>query len=211
MMEEILILGAGHFGIRAVKLLQGKARRITVVDQNPEALLALKPYTVVPICSEGVNYLTDSGLSHYDWIVPALPVHVVFFWMLIILQRAGYHCEQAPVPRNLLVPNAYYTPDGTLYGSLAQDLCPDDCPEPLGYCYKTGEERPAPLYEILSNLKVPNYSVDVVRSHQLRPGVGGLAPAELHLLQDAVLSRRNPGLLATSCGCHAVVNAYVFR
>ncbi|MBS4032416.1 MAG: hypothetical protein KGZ63_13490 [Clostridiales bacterium] len=209
-MEEILIVGAGHFGVRAANLLQGMERRITVVDKDPMALGALSTSQIVTVCSEGINFLVDSELSRYAWIVPALPVHVVFSWMLITLQRGGYHCEQIPVPLDIPVPNAYYTPDGTLYASLARDLCPEDCPEPLGYCYKTGEERPSPLYEILKNLNLPDLAVDVVRSHQLRPGVGGLSPAQLHLLQEAVISRRKPGLLATSCGCHAVVNAYQF-
>lgn len=210
-MEEILILGAGHFGIRAVKLLQGMKCRITVVDKDHVALSALSSSPVVTECSEGIKYLTEGGLSQYAWIVPALPVHVVFSWMLITLQKAGFYCEKTPVPRDLPVPNAYYTPDGTLYASLARDLCPDNCPEPLGYCYKTGEERPSPLYEILGNLNVPNLAVDVVRSHQLRPGVGGLSPVELQMLQETVISRRKPGLLATSCGCHAVLNAYQIK
>ena len=116
-----------------------------------------------------------------------------------------------PVPRDLPVPNAYYTSDGTLYASLTQELCPEDCPEPSGYCYKTGEDRPSPLYEILSNLKAPGLAVDVVRSHQLKPGVGGLSPEELHMVQETVRSRRKPGLIATSCGCHSVINAYLFK
>jgi hypothetical protein len=210
MMEEILILGAGHFGVRAIKLLQGKEYRITVVEKDSGALAALEPFPGVTVCSEAISYLADAGLSRYAWIVPALPVHVVFSWMLITLQKAGFRCERTPVPRDMPVPNAYYTPDGTLYASLARDLCPDDCPEPPGYCYKTGEERLLPLYKILRNLNVPNFAVDVLRSHQLRPGVGALSPAELHLLTVTVMKRRMPGIIATSCGCHAVVNAYLF-
>jgi hypothetical protein len=108
------------------------------------------------------------------------------------------------------VPNPYRGQNGTLYASFAVHLCPPECPEPDGACYLTGEERTTPLHKLLAELNVPGFDTEVVQSHQLFPGLGGLKPAELEQLLQKIAAKRRPVIIATSCACHAVLDALTF-
>jgi hypothetical protein len=114
-----------------------------------------------------------------------------------------------PVP-HITVPNPFRGQKGTLYASFATHLCPPECPEPDGACYLTGEQRTMPLYKLLAKLEVSGFDIAVIQSHQLFPGLGGLKPAELEQLLNNVASECRPVIIATSCACHAVLDALIF-
>jgi hypothetical protein len=207
-MDKILVLGAGRFGKRAVRALAGKARKLVIVDSDPAALPFSANEGITPVCAEGISYLAGIDYLDFDWIVPALPLHVAFAWVLNRLKNTGIRA--AAVPPGLDVSGCCYSENGTVYASLSGQICPEDCPEPEGYCYLTGEERTLPLYRVLSALHVGGYTAHVLRSFQLAPGVGGFAPLQLERLSASVSGSCLPGLVVTSCACHAVINAYDF-
>ncbi len=91
--------------------------------------------------------------------------------------RAG---SPQAVPEALagLIPGARRGPQGELYLSRAQHLCPDDCAEPE-VCPVTGESRDLPLYQELASLHLAGYEIRVIASRQLAPGVGGYPPRRL--------------------------------
>ena len=101
---------------------------------------------------------------------------------------------------------------GDLYTSLANFLCPEDCPEPSQYCTVTGKRRPKPLYKILMDLYGP-FESRVIRSQQLGPGVGGFKPEVLIDLVEDTQKRRDTDrliLISTACRCHGVTSALSF-
>jgi hypothetical protein len=101
---------------------------------------------------------------------------------------------------------------GDLYTSLANFLCPEECPEPAQYCTVTKQRRPKPLYQILEGIKAP-FESKVIRSQQLGPGVGGYRPAALLDLLENIKKRMEPPrtiLISTSCRCHGVTSALSF-
>lgn len=203
--EKVLILGSGKFGRRAVMALQGKNRLVTIADQclaalpEPTSNLAL-------IYGDAIDVLCQAG-SQYTWVVPAIPIHVALAWLLAQFGAEGIDYEEVDVPADFQVPNPFRI-NKTLYASFASHLCPEDCSEPSGTCYLTGEEREQPLHQVLQGQTSDRYEVEVILSHQLAPGVGGIRMLDLHDLFNRLRRRKGRVVLATSCSCHAVIDSF---
>lgn len=208
-MEKVLVLGAGKFGRRAIAALAGRAGKIVVVDYNPAALAFPDNDRIVTVCAEGITFLAGNESQDYDWIIPALPLHVAYAWLLARLRDTGM--KMTPVPQGVDVPGCFYSENGTVYATLSAHICPEDCPGPDDFCDLTGEERGKPLYRLLSALCVDGYETHLLHSCQLAPGIGGYSSAQLANLLAAVAGSRLPGLVITSCACHAVINAFVYE
>lgn len=209
-----LIIGCGHFGSLAVeKLLRKNAHsRITVVDKAEKAIRKISSLPVETFVAEGIAYL-DQSLSmsqHMDYIIPAIPLHLVFEFTLSHLRLLGGERKKVPLLTGLPNPMTGKTSD--LYTSLANFLCPDDCPEPSQYCPVTKKKRPKPLYKILMDLRGP-FDSRVIRGQQLGLGVGGFRPEVLIGLLKDIKNRRDPDhliLISTACRCHGVTSALSF-
>lgn len=214
-MAHYLILGAGHFGYLALSRLAqlDPVAHFTLVDQNPQALedCRLPGLAKLDLVSEeGVAWL-ESHLHQNpapDWIIPTIPRHVAFAW-LWRRRPPGSEWELLPVPAAVenLAPQTFRGKQGEVYLSLAEFICPDDCPEPAEQCKVTGLPRIGSLYEILEDLLIPDFQPLVVRSQQLAPGVGGYAPAALERLWRQIQPLSGNLLIATACRCHGVVHA----
>jgi hypothetical protein len=211
-MASYLILGAGKFGRLALKRLtrQDAAASFVVVDQDPAALArkldGLPGRT--PVQAEAVGFLVQHlrGDDRWDWIIPMVPVHVAFQWLLAG-PLAGSAWQPAAAPERLagLIPGARRGPYGELYLSRAQHLCPDDCAEPE-VCPVTGESRDLPLHQELAALKLAGYEIRVIPSRQLAPGVGGYPPWRLLDLARDMGTLGGNVLIATACRCHGVIH-----
>jgi hypothetical protein len=211
-MASYLILGAGKFGRLALRRLarQETAARLMVVDRDPGAL-ALTPDGVpglIRVPADAVAFLVQqlAAGARWDWIIPMVPVHVAFQWLLAG-PLAGSAWQPAAVPAALagLCPEARRGPQGELYLSRAQHLCPEDCAEPE-VCPVTGESRDLPLHRELASLHPDGYEIRVIPSRQLAPGVGGYPPGRLLDLARDVGALTGKVLIATACRCHGVVH-----
>jgi len=212
-MASYLILGAGKFGRLALERLgkEDKKAAFLVVDRNPQALQEARGLTSAPVemvAAEAEEFLAaclQNGAA-WDWIIPAVPIHVTFSW-LRTGPLAGPDWEPMEVPPELaaLTPVADRGREGELYLSRALHLCPDDCSEPE-VCPVTGEGRETPLYEELAALNIPGYQIAVIPSRQLAPGVGGFSPETLLALARDLAGRKGKILVATACRCHGVAH-----
>jgi hypothetical protein len=217
-MARYLILGAGKFGRLALRRLaqQETAPSFLVVDRNPAALAALGTNGAPAgsrVTAEAVAYLVEhlgSG-NQWDWIIPMVPVHVAFQW-LMAGPLAGSDWQPVAVPEAIarLVPVAWRGPQGELYLSRAQHLCPDDCAEPE-VCPVTGESREPALYQELDYLNLVGHQVRVIASRQLAPGVGGYPPRRLLDLAREMAALEGHVLIATACRCHGVIHGLARR
>lgn len=205
---DVLVVGGGHFGSRAVEVLLARKRpwRLGVVD--------LKAEPVARLGGRGVKVLVGDALQVLDrlmeagpprWIVPAVPFHLGHAWVLRRLSRHGM-AHKIPVPQPLQVPNPLQGQHLDLYASYATFRCPEHCTEPKGTCTVTGLPRPAPLYAVLSSLQVPGYMVAGLRSRQLGPGVGGVLAQDLLCLLEKVREKPGRWILYTACRCHGVLS-----
>jgi len=211
-MASYLILGAGTFGRLALERLtrQDAAASFVVVDSDPAALTmtldGVPGWTQVQSEAAAflVQHLRDDG--RWDWIIPMVPVHVAFDW-LMAGPLAGSAWRPAAAPEALagLIPGGRRGPHGELYLSRASHLCPDDCAEPE-VCPVTGESRDLPLHQELACLHLAGYEIRVIASRQLAPGVGGYSPRRLLDLARDMGALKGNVLIATACRCHGVVD-----
>jgi hypothetical protein len=209
--HSYLIIGCGHFGSEAIpKLLRKDPRsKIIVIDKNKTVLQKISRLPVETILCDGTFYLS-SFLSQYrktDYIIPAVPFHLAFEFILSQLKPLG--AKRRKVPPLLGLPNPMKGKTGDLYTSFANFLCPENCPEPSSYCTITRKQRRKSLYQLLKDLSVP-FESNVIRSQQLEPGVGGFkAKVLLDMIAD-IKKRRSSNrliLISTASRCHGVTSA----
>jgi len=205
-----LIIGCGRFGSRAAeKIFQKDSHsKIIVVDKSKKALQKVSRLPIQTAVCDGTLYL-DQFLSENrktDYIIPAVPLHLVFEFILAQLKPWGGKRKRIPSISGL--PNPVIGKTGDLYTSLSNFLCSEDCPEPTRYCTATGQKREKPLYQMLKYLKGP-FESKVVRSQQLGPGIGGFRPKVLLDLLEEIKKKMHPNrtiLISTASRCHGVTS-----
>ncbi|MEN6441013.1 MAG: NAD-binding protein [Syntrophobacter sp.] len=207
----IQILGAGRFGRIAAKRLSRRypASSILVIDESAKRIEEVKQeFGVRGLARDSIEAITATSLPGNLWLVPAVPIHVGYEWVMRELNRS-VRARGLPVPEEaeLLVPNPMRSPTGTLYTSFADFICPDSCDEPAAVCTHTGKARTGNLFQVLGAMKIPDYKTMVLRSWQLAPGVGGYPAASLTELMAQILTRRGKYIVCTSCRCHGVIDA----
>ncbi|MBM4351312.1 MAG: hypothetical protein FJ106_15645 [Deltaproteobacteria bacterium] len=209
-----LIIGCGHFGRRSVETLVKKYPRskIVVVDKHKKECKKISRLSVETRVGDGVTYLKQflSVSGKVDYIIPAVPFHLAFEYILSQLKPLGG--KRGKVPDLTGLPNPMRGKTGDLYTSIADFLCPEDCREPARYCTFTREKREKPLYKLLEDLRGP-FESKVIRSKQLGLGVGGYLSEDLLKI---VMEIKKAGasdrliLISTACRCHSVTSALSF-
>jgi hypothetical protein len=162
--------------------------------------------------ADGIDFLVNhfARLPPSTIIIPAVPFHLAYEWLCGYLGRARSP-ERLKVPQEIAsaLPHTWEGPEGTLLVSYADFRCPDDCPEPAGYCTVTRSKRSTPLYELLRRIAPADYSARIIRSRQLAPGLGGYRLEDLGRLSAAVRTTRTERwLIGTACKCHGMVTAF---
>jgi len=209
-----LIIGCGHFGSRAAEKLLKKdpLSKIIVVDKIKESIKKICHLPVETAVSDGISYLNKflSQGRRADYIIPAVPFHLAFEFILSQLKPPGGKRRKVPPLSGL--PNPMIGRTGDLYTSLADFICSEDCLEPAQYCTITKKRRLKSLYEILNDLK-GTFESRVIRSEQLGPGIGGFQPRALLNVLEEINKKMHPGqtiLISTASRCHGVTSALSF-
>jgi hypothetical protein len=212
-MKTVWIIGAGQFGEKAAVRLRLKhpEAAIIVVDQDRSALSRVDGVATAVVLGDGVVYLAEhlSVSEKPDWIVAAVPVHLAFEWVFTRLALV-YRIEKLAVPEALTqkLGCVFKGEGGRVYTSMADFICPNNCPEPADLCFVTGKPRPIDLYKELSAAASFGMIPVIIRSRQLSPGVGGYRPGDLFDALRKVETCHGPVLLATACRCHSVLDAF---
>jgi len=212
-MKTVWIFGAGHFGEKAAVRLRLKypEAAIIVVDQDRSALSRVDGVATSMVVRDAAVYLAEhlSVSEEPDWIVAAVPIHLAFEWLCKRLSPA-YRAEKLTVPEALTqkLGCVFKGEGGRVYTSLADFICPNNCPEPADLCFVTGKPRPIDLYEELSAVALHQMTPVIIRSRQLSPGVGGYRPGDLFDALRKVETCDGPVLLGTACRCHSVLDAF---
>ena len=220
-MQKVHIIGCGKFGFSALEFYAQKSELqvLVLVDSQPENLLAGEKLLAssnasFTICDcDAVDYLVDllkdPRALQNDWIIPTVPLHLAFAVLCKVTQRQSLPFTSLPA-----LPNLFTGERNEVYSSLADFLCPADCPQPRTHCFHTGEKREPSLLNLLFRLeyrlqkeqghKLPSI---VLPSTQIGPGLGGFPLRRLQRLIDFI-NHRYPGplLFSTACRCHGVTN-----
>lgn len=209
-----LIIGCGHFGSRAAEQLlkRDPHSKIIAVDKNNRVLKKLSHLPVETIIDDGLSYLSQflSEGRMVNYIIPSVPFHLAFEFILTRLKPLG--ARRIKVPSLSGLPNSVIGKTGDLYTSLADFLCPENCPEPSRHCTVTRKRREKPLYTILGNLK-GSFESRVIISRTLAVGVGGFEPRLLLTLLEDMKKQKNSYdliLISTASRCHGVTSALSF-
>jgi len=213
-MERFWIIGFGKVGQRALRRLRKRFpdAAITIVEPRyprpPEGLGAAHWHS-----GDGIAFLLENPLIDEDgsspWIVPALPRHLAYEWVAARLRESGFF-KPCAVPEKMIpqLPNTFKGPEGQVYMSNADFICPENCNEPKKKCLVTGKSRPYCLYDHLARIESEGYRSLVVRSFQLAPGVGGYRGKQLTTILSAVQIQPGKYLVSTASKCHGVMHAF---
>lgn len=211
--DSYWIIGAGKFGTKAVERLQKKRPKASfaIVDRDAKALARLDHLSGKKVCREGASYLEaylDTQIEP-DWIIPAVPIHLAFEWVRLKLSN-DRRIEIVAVSPEIekMLPNPTRGPQGQLFVSYADFLCPDNCTEPIDLCTFTGKPRKGLLYKKIKEITYKDYKSIVIQSRQLAPGVGGYRPEALKRSLDRASKSKTPVLYTTACLCHGVMHAF---
>ena len=215
-MPGIWIIGGGRFGQIAAERMKRKHPHaiLLAVDNDYKACVKLKQAGVDTVCMDGISFLSQflSSKNGPDWIVPAAPRHVAYLWIRDKL-LPDFHFHPEEVPESLLsqLPNPIKGKNKEVYMSVADFICPDNCPEPEKICTFTGKPRAYSLFERLGEAGVDPFVPVVIRSHQLAPGVGGYTPEMLFSALQKVKDIESAILFSSACRCHGVMNAFTLK
>lgn len=210
--DAVFVIGAGHFGSRAARIVSEKGNsHVIVLDVDEKRLSQTNGLNVKKVSCDGIRFLVENAhrLSDANTVIPAIPRHLAFEWLRGSLERE-YQIQKISVPEEIIsdLPHTWPASEGSLLISYADFICPEDCPEPE-FCTVTGERRDHPLYELLSHLDLKDFQVHVIRSHQLAPGLGGYPTGDLlEAAQSVTRGKTGRWLLGTACRCHGIVTAF---
>jgi hypothetical protein len=199
-----VIAGLGKFGRLALERLQHSFphSRIIVLEQDGEKSACKFSPQVSIIEGDAVSLLLDAPLfSAEDLIIPMVPFNLAASYVL----AKHANTREIAIPEEMLhlLPNPMVVNESNIVCSRADFVCPDDCPEGE-LCTVTGKPR-EPLYDALGRLELPGYNIQVQKSSQILPGVGGYRLGDLHRLAHLVDKGRF--VIATSCKCHGNLTA----
>ncbi len=212
------VIGCGKFGQLALEFYASEMpeQNLVLVDSRNENLSAAKAL----LDKSGVDFLTDDQdavtylvnlLADEDnlrdaWIIPTVPFHLAFAVLAEVTGRQSLKWQRKPV-----LPNLFTGERNEIYSSLADFLCPANCPQPRRYCFYTKVKRQISLLRRLAGLeyrvagdKLPSI---ILPSTQIGPGLGGFPLRRLIRIVDFVQNRcSGPLLFSTACRCHGVTN-----
>jgi hypothetical protein len=210
--DAVFVIGAGHFGSRAARIISEKGHsEVIVVDVDEKRLSQTNGLNVKKVAYDGIRFLVENThrLSDTSTVIPAIPKHVAFEWLRGSLE-GSYEIRQITVPEKIIpdLPHTWPASEGSLLISYADFMCPEDCPEPE-YCTVTGERRDHPLYALVRQLNLEGFRVHVIRSRQLAPGLGGYPVRDLlEAARSVTHGKTGRWLLSTACKCHGIVTAF---
>ncbi|MCB2185179.1 MAG: hypothetical protein KQJ78_02095 [Deltaproteobacteria bacterium] len=213
--QGVLVVGGGQFGRLALRRLTplaakwGPLRGVIELEPEPE-LLDLAASLGVPVLTGPGAPLFAAALADPvppRWTVPAVPRHLLVEWLELTLSGGGITRHDLPGAWLPALPTVWQDPERTTVVSLAEGLCPDDCPEPPERCTATGRRRGEPLYQRLAAAPTPTgVNRAVLASHQLAPGVGGILLPEVLQLRRQIAALGGAWLVATACRCHGLAH-----
>jgi hypothetical protein len=201
-----VIAGFGKFGRLAMERIISsfKGVQVTVLEKDHNRIQSdlLEKASAVEV--DAVSYIaSQNNLREDDIIVPAVPFNLAA--AVLASFRTGFSPAEIPLAHMTDLPNLFSIDRFNVVASRADFLCPDDCPEGE-LCTVTGAAREQ-LYLEIERLSLSGFTVLVVRSSQILPGVGGYELKKIRELISSVGIGKY--IIATSCKCHAILTGLI--
>ena len=210
--QKFLICGAGQFGSRASYILsQDPKNKITIIDHDLKKLNQIDEPSATKIQFEVIDYLLrqQSLLRPENVIIPAVPFHLAFEWLIAMIQK-DHQTHRLNVPPGIIskLPHPSQSNKKETICSYADFICPEDCVEPEHICTITGMPRGIPLFELMTGIKSKGFRTGVIRSRQIGPGIGGYSVREIWDLKERIVQGKiGKWVIGTACRCHGILSA----
>lgn len=204
--KDVWVVGAGKYGIKAGLWIKNKYPNINLKIIDIKEEITNQNLKVNFIHTNDVVSFLDKKIGENSvLIIPCIPIHLAFEFILKIL-NPNYEKANIFDEINKKYPNEIFSNKDTIYTSIADFICPEDCPAPANYCFKTGKKREYNLYDYIES-KEDKFEAFVIKSYQIFPGVGGYSSRQLlDCLENIKKSNKNKFLISTACRCHGVIN-----
>ncbi len=213
-----LIFGGGKFGCVAARYLLNRSEPFIVIDEKEECLAAktLPLKKIIPSEVSSINlsekyFLKGNvkiALSLIErlkpkYVFPTAPIHLA---ASLVAEKYGMlEWKEATEFLALRIPSSIVISIGraTIVVSYNKDaVCQPECIAPK-VCPVTGLRKAHPIYALL---KVAVPEGIILRSYQLKPGLGAISGDEL-LNALKVCGQSDRVIIGTACECHGVVTA----
>ncbi|RZN49942.1 hypothetical protein EF808_01200 [archaeon] len=229
-------IGGGNFGTRAATTSKLHGAVTLVIDPRQNcaasavATRTIKRLDEIDFGLGGVvQYLQGDGLdiiadvvAHRcpDIVVPASPGHLMAKAAIRLLSRRtlgaipwGGGCDRMADRLDDDIILIADRDDGIIVTSFMDEgtMCMDVCPQPE-LCPVTGRTHPAPMYKLVDDAMASSCGeAFLMRSFLLSDtaGVGGIEGSDVKAFLGVMRSMKEGTrfAVATSCSCHAVINA----
>ncbi|HMF30909.1 MAG TPA: hypothetical protein VKK79_05825 [Candidatus Lokiarchaeia archaeon] len=233
--RPIAIVGGGQFGLRALQWAQKHQRPAVVFDSDPNAQVGahvnrlfgpeeewvpedLVDTPSVLILRDATECIPLIEQLQPEFVIPTIPVHFFAIALLYAAQQEGAEYDPdrdeiaaiaAKLPFDLdIIVNAE---DGILTLSYAQEaeLCPPNCTGPILYCPIFCRAKPFTITQIITDIAQNMPDCFFAESQQLTAGLGGITGIVYFGALEKIRSYQPPKILvATTCNCHGVVQAF---
>ncbi|TFF92819.1 MAG: hypothetical protein EU544_06805 [Promethearchaeota archaeon] len=249
----LLIAGGGKFGLKAIQYGLDHNYVIIVIDSDPNCAAANISNVISKSRQEVLSkknelppdkiyfiqddiLILDSLIKELrpEYVIPVVPIHLLAVLIKKQLKPFSLSLESAPSCLKDFLSNA--NPElilsndpkkGVIYLSYAKgdEICPENCMGPPGYCPNFDREKPITITKYLQeSFKVSgNFQIHsnhkkaliiILESQQLTAGLGGLKGSDLLNVFDnlqanlSILKKEFYLAIATTCNCHGVLNFF---
>jgi len=209
-----IIIGGGKYGCYAIEYLQQKKKSFVVVDTDPNCL-AVKQFKLQAsenITAEGEFFVHGDLLKALElieklkpeYVFPTAPVHIAADLAKIKFKLAPWSEALNAILPKLPEVVVLYGGRGKLIVSFNRDHdCIEKCTMPT-ICPSSQIKKPCTMTELM---RFASPEAFILISYSMAPGMGALKGSELLEFFNWAKTKEN-FIVATTCDCHGVLNAY---
>jgi len=233
--EDVVVIGGGKYGSKAVKALRGRARRIVVIDNDPQCPARPQSDRACSLgdhisFADGISFIAADGSSTLlrifssgivpDYVVPSIPQNVMA--QLFRAWTASKGLEAIPDPKKTRSAGHSLSKEvlahtdaekGHIIVSFSNGkTCSPLCLEG-GRCPLSGEPRPMSMFRILS-AQFKGGACKIFQSHLLAPEVGGIEGDDIADAFNSLLPKLHNGAqlaIGTACMCHGTIDFMLLK
>jgi len=209
-----IIIGGGKYGCYAIEYLRQKQKSFIVVDTDPNCLAAKRFKLKVSehIAPEGAFFVhgdLPTALELIEtlkpeYVFPTAPVHIAADLAKIKFNLKPWSEAINPILPKLPEAVVLYAGRGKLIVSFNRDHdCIDHCTMPQT-CPSSQIKKPCTMTELM---RFASPEAFILISYSMAPGMGALKGSELLDFFDWAKTKEK-FIVATTCDCHGVLNAY---
>jgi len=209
-----IIVGGGKYGCEAIEYLRNKERGFVLVDIDPNCL-AVKRFGLKPSAhiGKGGEYFLQGSIATVlelidevkpEYVFPTAPTHIAAELAKVKFKLTPWNEAINAILSKLPEVVVLQAKKGKLIVSFNRDHdCIDKCTMPK-VCPSSRIKKPCTMTELIQFASPEAF---LLTSYSMAPGMGALKGSELLGFFNWVKTKEK-FIIATTCDCHGVLNAF---